>query len=118
MHRAATCAVHVGSRRLNAASTRGSLQQGNHELTRAHAQVDPPMPAQQAAFGGAYGAYGAPHAGYHAQGGYGYPQQGYGAGGYAQQAYYAQQQQAYYGCLLYTSPSPRDVEESRMPSSA
>ena len=23
-----------------------------------------------------------------------------------------------YGCLLYTSPSPRDVEESRMPSSA
>ena len=24
----------------------------------------------------------------------------------------------YYGCLLYTSPSPRDVEESRMPSSA
>ena len=25
---------------------------------------------------------------------------------------------AYKGCLLYTSPSPRDVEESRMPSSA
>ena len=24
----------------------------------------------------------------------------------------------YQGCLLYTSPSPRDVEESRMPSSA
>ena len=24
----------------------------------------------------------------------------------------------YGGCLLYTSPSPRDVEESRMPSSA
>ena len=24
----------------------------------------------------------------------------------------------YFGCLLYTSPSPRDVEESRMPSSA
>ena len=24
----------------------------------------------------------------------------------------------YMGCLLYTSPSPRDVEESRMPSSA
>ena len=24
----------------------------------------------------------------------------------------------YYVCLLYTSPSPRDVEESRMPSSA
>ena len=23
-----------------------------------------------------------------------------------------------YPCLLYTSPSPRDVEESRMPSSA
>ena len=23
-----------------------------------------------------------------------------------------------FGCLLYTSPSPRDVEESRMPSSA
>ena len=23
-----------------------------------------------------------------------------------------------YACLLYTSPSPRDVEESRMPSSA
>ena len=23
-----------------------------------------------------------------------------------------------YHCLLYTSPSPRDVEESRMPSSA
>ena len=25
---------------------------------------------------------------------------------------------AFMGCLLYTSPSPRDVEESRMPSSA
>ena len=25
---------------------------------------------------------------------------------------------SYTGCLLYTSPSPRDVEESRMPSSA
>ena len=24
----------------------------------------------------------------------------------------------YYGCLLYTSPSPRDTEVSRMPSSA
>ena len=24
----------------------------------------------------------------------------------------------YISCLLYTSPSPRDVEESRMPSSA
>ena len=24
----------------------------------------------------------------------------------------------YMGCLLYTSPSPRDVEESRIPSSA
>ena len=24
----------------------------------------------------------------------------------------------HYSCLLYTSPSPRDVEESRMPSSA
>ena len=24
----------------------------------------------------------------------------------------------YQNCLLYTSPSPRDVEESRMPSSA
>ena len=24
----------------------------------------------------------------------------------------------HYTCLLYTSPSPRDVEESRMPSSA
>ena len=27
-------------------------------------------------------------------------------------------QERSYGCLLYTSPSPRDVEESRMPSSA
>ena len=26
--------------------------------------------------------------------------------------------QRYKVCLLYTSPSPRDVEESRMPSSA
>ena len=26
--------------------------------------------------------------------------------------------EAYVSCLLYTSPSPRDVEESRMPSSA
>ena len=25
---------------------------------------------------------------------------------------------SFYYCLLYTSPSPRDVEESRMPSSA
>ena len=28
------------------------------------------------------------------------------------------QRSEYYACLLYTSPSPRDVEESRMPSSA
>ena len=27
-------------------------------------------------------------------------------------------QEPLYDCLLYTSPSPRDVEESRMPSSA
>ena len=27
-------------------------------------------------------------------------------------------QKEFLGCLLYTSPSPRDVEESRMPSSA
>ena len=27
-------------------------------------------------------------------------------------------EQQIYDCLLYTSPSPRDVEESRMPSSA
>ena len=32
-------------------------------------------------------------------------------------AYYMQAYNAM-GCLLYTSPSPRDVEESRMPSSA
>ena len=31
---------------------------------------------------------------------------------------YLLQQCLYYFCLLYTSPSPRDVEESRMPSSA
>ena len=29
-----------------------------------------------------------------------------------------QHQMVYGACLLYTSPSPRDVEESRMPSSA
>ena len=27
-------------------------------------------------------------------------------------------QTRYYSCLLYTSPSPRDTERSRMPSSA
>ena len=26
--------------------------------------------------------------------------------------------ESYHGCLLYTSPSPRDAHESRMPSSA
>ena len=26
--------------------------------------------------------------------------------------------EVYYGCLLYTSPSPRDISGSRMPSSA
>ena len=31
-----------------------------------------------------------------------------------EQMHYAE----FIGCLLYTSPSPRDVEESRMPSSA
>ena len=31
---------------------------------------------------------------------------------------FEQTQSGYRGCLLYTSPSPRDVEESRMPSSA
>ena len=30
----------------------------------------------------------------------------------------SQRDAAVLGCLLYTSPSPRDVEESRMPSSA
>ena len=29
-----------------------------------------------------------------------------------------QKLKAYYGCLLYTSPSPRDRQKSRMPSSA
>ena len=29
-----------------------------------------------------------------------------------------QQQRAVYACLLYTSPSPRDKRQSRMPSSA
>ena len=28
------------------------------------------------------------------------------------------QEEVVYTCLLYTSPSPRDVEESRMPSTA
>ena len=32
--------------------------------------------------------------------------------------YFANQQDDTFSCLLYTSPSPRDVEESRMPSSA
>ena len=32
--------------------------------------------------------------------------------------YNASEIQVLKGCLLYTSPSPRDVEESRMPSSA
>ena len=31
---------------------------------------------------------------------------------------YNYQDKPYRTCLLYTSPSPRDVEESRMPSSA
>ena len=30
----------------------------------------------------------------------------------------SQQRNEYYGCLLYTSPSPRDLSTSRMPSSA
>ena len=29
-----------------------------------------------------------------------------------------QEEEEMYGCLLYTSPSPRDAHESRMPSSA
>ena len=37
----------------------------------------------------------------------------YGEGSYRQV-----DDKPYGGCLLYTSPSPRDVEESRMPSSA
>ena len=48
------------------------------------------------------GAYGADACG--VGGGYGVAGAGYGAGGY--------------GCLLYTSPSPRDQRGSRMPSSA
>ena len=32
--------------------------------------------------------------------------------------YFSEKALIYYSCLLYTSPSPRDVEESRMPSSA
>ena len=34
------------------------------------------------------------------------------------QPFYTKNDDGYYTCLLYTSPSPRDVEESRMPSSA
>ena len=30
----------------------------------------------------------------------------------------SQEAERTWGCLLYTSPSPRDVEEARMPSSA
>ena len=30
----------------------------------------------------------------------------------------SEQNKVWAGCLLYTSPSPRDVEESRMPASA
>ena len=33
-------------------------------------------------------------------------------------AYYLAKKHNMKNCLLYTSPSPRDVEESRMPSSA
>ena len=36
----------------------------------------------------------------------------------ATQTHEAKMSQPPYHCLLYTSPSPRDVEESRMPSSA
>ena len=32
--------------------------------------------------------------------------------------FYRKDHQIIFDCLLYTSPSPRDVEESRMPSSA
>ena len=35
-----------------------------------------------------------------------------------QAAYQSDNRKKSNGCLLYTSPSPRDVEESRMPSSA
>ena len=35
-----------------------------------------------------------------------------------QAANYKAIKEGWYNCLLYTSPSPRDVEESRMPSSA
>ena len=35
-----------------------------------------------------------------------------------QTAYAAEDSSQHETCLLYTSPSPRDVEESRMPSSA
>ena len=37
---------------------------------------------------------------------------------YKQGAVSAKERDRYATCLLYTSPSPRDVEESRMPSSA
>ena len=44
----------------------------------------------------------------------------YGKGGFmaehADNIHHSHNQQ--YGCLLYTSPSPRDREKSRMPSSA
>ena len=33
-------------------------------------------------------------------------------------AYKAERQEHYFSCLLYTSPSPRDLSTSRMPSSA
>ena len=44
------------------------------------------------------------------------PEQPYSAAQFATDARVAVE--AAWACLLYTSPSPRDVEESRMPSSA
>ena len=59
-----------------------------------------------------HAAYG--HGGAHGAGQGGYTHAGHGYGG-APKGYAVQHSAA---CLLYTSPSPRDLSTSRMPSSA
>ena len=43
---------------------------------------------------------------------------GWGIKGYRQQYAYDYTKKMFWACLLYTSPSPRDRQKSRMPSSA
>ena len=70
-------------------------------------------------YGGGGGYYGGGYRGGISYSNRGFSNRGfYGGGSSIYRSSYGRSYRPYYGCLLYTSPSPRDKRQSRMPSSA